>query len=110
VDGCDYAVYRLSERVIKKLRTRGLQALNGTDATPLNADDRNPYSPWMRGPMPLGKPIYALRGGGCNSPIYPFDQAKAVASDTSYFSLSRNLEGIWLVDTIEGILLFQYVG
>ncbi|MDW5313915.1 hypothetical protein [Rhizobium sp. PL01] len=110
IDGCDYAVYRLSLSMTEKVRTIGLKAFEGPNAKPISNSERNPYSKWAQTPVPLDEPVYALNSGGCNGPGYSFDLQKVAGGNTSYFSLSRNHEGIWLVDTVEGIVVFSYSG
>ena len=109
LDGCYYAVYRLDPQMVENIKRRG-SAFFENEAPPLNGDERNHYSAWAQTPIPLEKTVYALTNAACNGPYYPFDVEAAARGDTSFYSLSRNREGMWFIDPAEGLVIYRYFG
>jgi hypothetical protein len=109
LDGCEYVVYRLSPGMIAKLREHGLAALEGAEP-PSSSNRRNPYSAWSETPIAAERPPYALRNASCNGPYYPFNIEEAARRGASFYSLSRNKEGLWFVDSTEGLVIYRYFG
>lgn len=108
LDGCEYVVYRLSPGMIAKIRQHGIAAFEGAEL-PISSSS-NPYSAWLETPIPMERSVYALSNSSCNGPFYPFDVEEAARRAASFYSLTRNKEGMWFVDSSEGLVIYRYFG
>jgi hypothetical protein len=117
-EGCHVSVYRVSERTVARLRSRGVALLRGHG--PRN-DEAPAFREWLESPVSasandqsdplfdLGPPEYAIAGCGDDNP-YERQIESALLEPGSFYSLTENGEGMLVVAPKTRIAAFMYVG
>jgi len=122
-EGCQAAIFRLSDDMIRKVKRDGIAALGGWPRPP-NENERNPYSLWRETPGWIDlkhngqgstRTVYGLYAmGGCGGDSgerfgkYPVELA--LTRPGSYFATTANREGIIIVAPIQKIVAYYYFG
>jgi hypothetical protein len=121
--GCEAAVYRLSDATLAHLKTEGIAYLDHAPR-PQNDKRRNAYQKWRetpgeidvaqngRGPKPAVPGLYAA--GGCGEdfdPAFKSDEVeKALSIPGSYYTVTKNREGIIVIIPERKLAAFYYYG
>lgn len=120
-EGCQSAIYRLSDETAEAIKRGGLAFLESTPPRPRRSDN-NPYGPWQATKGDTGttasgygveQTIYGMYATtGCSSGGYKPGKAmdNAWFRPGSYYKVTANREGVIIVDPEQRLVGFFYVG
>jgi hypothetical protein len=124
LEGCVFAAYQISETSAKDLERRGLPAIEGT--VPAKDSASNPYGPWRATPLAIdedhryldpatagSKSLFALGAAGrCQSrgARAPISAWETLRQPGSFYSITRNGEGLIVIDPKRRLAVWMYFG